>query len=103
MAGIRTWLLVGAGFGLGAALAILLLNGTGLAFLLEAVLAVAAGGVAAYLTAPAAVAAPPGSAGAPRTSRMRNGVSAGAAVGVLAGVSLLVVSGQMIYSPAFRD
>src|SRR5436305_331397 len=104
--GVRTWLLVGGGLGVLSAVLIILFSGTAVGLLLEALLAVVAGVLTAYLSsrAPVAVAAPAGPIGpAPRNLLVRSGTLAGAAVGVLAGVAFFIVALRVVYSPDFRD
>src|SRR5262245_14545090 len=102
--GVRTWLLVGGGLGVVAALFVILLSGTALAVLLESVVALGAGLLTAYLASQAPVPAPAGAPVAPsRGNLTRAGALSGATVGVLAGIGLLVVALQVVYTPEFQD
>ncbi len=98
--GIRTWLLVGAGFGLLAAIMVVLFNATVLGLLLEAIFAIAAGALTVYLNRGMVVpTAPPPSGGPPVSARgfwARQGALAGATVGVLGGIAYTIVASALI-------
>ena len=109
---MRMGFYVGAGFGVLAAIGVVLFQGTAVSLLLETLLAIAAGAVTANLLsrAPAmlvpAGAAPGGTPVAPArpgSSRVRSGVAAGAVVGVLAGIAFTVIAFNVVNGAGFRD
>jgi hypothetical protein len=103
---MRTAIMVGAAFGVVAVLFVFLFNGTAPALLLEAILAVIAGAVAAYLSGralldaaltqvlPDTPAPPPGpvAPAAPRRRNAGDGATAGAIVGVIGGLAFTAVA-----------